>query len=100
MNKEALSDAPKAAGTGAIRGKGVTCRYSIFQPAVTQWVAIGVVCFENENAPQLVVEAAANPKEVLVRLNSRVSELNMQRHLRHEAATAAAEHTLSRALTD
>ena len=100
VNQDALSDAPKAAGTGIIRGKSVKCRYSIFQPAVTQWVAIGIVCFEDEDAPQLVVEAAANPKEVLVRLSARVSELNAQQIRRTEAAKAASSQIRSHAFAE
>jgi len=100
VNLDTLSDAPKAAGTGIIRGKGVNCRYSIFQPAVTQWVAIGIVCFDNEESPQLVVEAAANPKEVPIRLSARVSELNAQQIRRTEAALAAASQIRSHAFIE
>jgi hypothetical protein len=90
MDRGVLSDIPKSAGSGVIHGKTVTCRYSIFQPAVTQWVAIGVVSFEDDDTPQLAVETASNPKDALVRLRMRVSELNTQQHRRNAAALATA----------
>jgi hypothetical protein len=85
VNRGTRSDVPKAAGTGVIRGNAVTCRYSIFQPAVTQWVAIGVVSFEDGDAAQLAVETAANPKDVLIRLRARVVELNARQNRRKAA---------------
>lgn len=79
MNNGVRGDIPKSAGTGVIHGRTVTCRYSIFQPAVTQWVAIGVISVDDEDAPLLAVETASNPKDVLVRLRTRVAELSAER---------------------
>ena len=88
MNRGAQSEVPRAAGSGVIHGKTVTCRYSIFQPAVTQWVAIGVVTFEDDDIPVLAVETASNPKDALVQLQTRVTELNVQQNRRAAAALA------------
>jgi len=90
VDRQVVSDVPKSAGTGVIYGKIITCRYSIFQPAVTQWVAIGVVSFEEDDTPQLADETATNPKDVLVRLKARVSELNAEQVRRQAAALATA----------
>jgi hypothetical protein len=86
MNHGVQSDIPRSAGTGVIHGKMVTCRYTIFQPAVTQWVALGVVSVENDDTPQLAVESAANPKDALVRLKNRVLEIQTRHTHRLDAA--------------
>ena len=63
---------------GTIRGQTCVCHYSVLQPAATQWVAIGVVKFEGDGAPCLIVESGMNVETAIASLRSRVATRDAQ----------------------
>lgn len=66
------SDIPQPAiAAGTIDDDGLTCRYSIFQRAVTQWVAVRIQEFEHGAAPIFLVESAGSVSDVLMALRRR-----------------------------
>lgn len=73
---------------GTINETGLSCRYSIFQPAVTQWVAVGILEFEHGAAPILLVESADSANNVLDALRRRVAVRRAQ-HTQRLASLAA-----------
>ncbi len=68
--------------SGVIEEVGAICRYTLFQPAVTQWVAIGVLEFDGSSAPILLVESSRIAIQALEALRLRVADRATQRHQR------------------
>ncbi len=75
--------------SGVIEEMGVICRYSLVQPAFTQWVAIGMLLFDSEQTPAMLVATAGSGIEALDSLRRRISVRALERHLRVESLVAA-----------
>ncbi len=73
---------------GTIRGQTFICHYSILQPAATQWVAIGVVEFEGDGGPCLIVESGMNVTTATASLRTRLATWDAQRP-QHPGSLAA-----------